>query len=229
MNNDETRNNNSFSKKINGSNSETKNTSYSKSHISNIKEKIKSFSIMGPEDINKMNKSRSPYFRKPFQFKNKLERKEFLFQEEDYDFNEIKQIKLVKKNIENKNIRDRIKNNTDKYLNQLKDKIENESSNNIISEIIEDENNKLNEKNENKENIEINKKAINDRSIESNKERRPILSLKNKSGIVKQKKKYRKVKSDEVKDENEQNEKINNDSESLIIDGDSEYGDSEIL
>ena len=229
MNNDETRNNNSFSKKINGSNSETKNTSYSKSHISNIKEKIKSFSIMGPEDISKMNKSRSPYYRKPFQFKNKLERKEFLFQEEDYDFNEIKQIKLVKKNIENKNIRDRIKNNTDKYLNQLKDKIENESSNNIISEIIEDGNNKINEKNENKENIEINKKIINDKSIESNKERRPILNLKNKSGIVKQKKKYRKVKSGEIKDENEQNEKINNDSESLIIDGDSEYGDSEIL
>ena len=229
MNNDETRNNNSYSKKINGSNSETKNTSYTKSHISNIKEKIKSFSIMGPEDINKMNKSRSPYYRKPFQFKNKLERKEFLFQEEDYDFSEIKQIKLVKKNFENKTIRDRIKNNTDKYLNQLKDKIENESSNNNINEIIEDENNKINEKNENKENIEINKKVINDRSIESNKERRPILNLKNKSGIVKQKKKYRKVKSDEVKDENEQNEKFNNDSESLIIDGDSEYGDSEIL
>ena len=46
---------------------------------------------------------------------------------------------------------------------------------------------------------------------------------------LKQKKKYRKVKSGEIKDENEQNEKINNDSESLIIDGDSEYGDSEIL
>ena len=229
MNNDETRNNNSSSKKINGSNSETKNTSYSKSHISNIKDKIKSFSIMGPEDINKMNKSRSPYYRKPFQFKNKLERKEFLFQEEDYDFTEIKQIKLVKKNIENKNIRDRIKNNTDKYLNQLKDKIENESLNNIMSDIIENENNKINEKNENKENIEINKNVIKDRSIESNKERRPILNIKNKSGILKQKKKYRKVKSDEVKDENEQNEKFNNDSESLIIDGDSEYGDSEIL
>ena len=229
LNNDETRNNNSFSKKINGSNSETKNTSYSKSHISNIKEKIKSFSIMSPEDINKMNKSRSPYYRKPFQFKNKLERKEFLFQEEDYDYSEIKQIKLVKKNIENKNIRDRLKSNTDKYLNQLKDKIEIESSNNNINENIEEENNKINEKNENKENIEINKKVINDRSIESNKERRPILNLKNKSGIVKQKKKYRKIKSDEIKDENEQNEKFNNDSESLIIDGDSEYGDSEIL
>ena len=88
---------------------------------------------MSPEDINKMNKSRSPYYRKPFQFKNKLERKEFLFQEEDYDYSEIKQIKLVKKNIENKNIRDRLKSNTDKYLNQLKDKIEIESSNKIYS------------------------------------------------------------------------------------------------
>ena len=229
INNDETGNNNLSNKKVNGSNSETKNTSYSKSHIYNIKEKIKSFSIMDPKDMNRMNKSRSPLYRKPFQFKNKLERKEFLFQEEDYDLSEIKQIKLVKKNIENKNKRDRIKNNTDKYLNQLKDTIENEKSNNNMSQIVENRNNKINEKNDNKENIEINKKINNIRSLESNKEKRAILNLKNKSGIVKQKKKYRKVKLDEIKDENEQNEKYNNDSESLIIDGDSEYGDSEIL
>ena len=53
-----------------------------------------------------------------------------------------------------------------------------------------------------------------------------INSIKNKNIIKKTKKKYRK---DNLKEDKDQNEIHNNDSESYIIEGDSEYGDSEIF
>ena len=68
--------------------------------------------------------------------------------------------------------------------------------------------------------------------LDKNKKKREFIniSVKNKDVIKKSRKKHRKVKSnDNLKEDNDKSEKLNNDSESFIIDGDSEYGDSEIF
>ena len=93
--------------------------------------------------------------------------------------------------------------------------------------------NKIDNKNENKENIEINKRLNGKKNINKNNEKEieiVNMNVQNKDLIKKTKKKYRKFKLDEnLKEENEHSEKYNNDSESYIIDGDSEYGDSEVF
>ena len=195
---------------LNNSNSESKTTSYSKSHISNIKEKIKSFSVLKNEDINiKFSKAKSPDARKQYIYKNKLEKKdEILFKVNSKSNNNIKQtrkfshIKNVENIIDDKNIEIKLENN---------------------KKIIE---------NDNKENIEINKRINNKKVLDKNKKKREFIniSVKNKDVIKKSRKKHRKVKSnDNLKEDNDKSEKLNNDSESFIIDGDSEYGDSEIF
>ena len=224
-NKEENKENYSNDKKINELNTETKNSSYSKNQISNLKEKIKFFSIMSPEEISILNKSKSPKNKKQFIFKSKLDNKQFLFQNDDYDFNDIDKIRtLIKEKDQNEKIKIMNKNNTEINLNK-NNEMENKDKNENKEEKID-----KNSQNENKENFEINKDFSFDKNLESNNER--ITSTKNKEMLINSKKKYRKINTDEIKDENEQNEqseKYNNDSESLIIDGDSEYGDNEIF
>ena len=188
---------NSYNVKTNGSNSESKTTSYSKNNINSIKEKIKCFSVIN-EDLNiNFNKSKSPEARKKFVFKNKIEKKDEVLFTPDTNSDNIPQIKRISQ----------IKND--------------ENIDNIFHE-------NKNDKNENKENIEINKE-INNNNDEKNREKKEIMninSIKNKNIIKKTKKKYRK---DNLKEDKDQNEIHNNDSESYIIEGDSEYGDSEIF
>ena len=187
---------NQYNLKTNGSNSESKTTSYSKNNINNIKEKIKCFSVIN-EDLNiNFSKSKSPDTRKQLCFKNKLEKKGDLIFGSDPN-----------SNLNNNNIRQA------KKITQVKKEDKNSVNN---------ENDIKNDKIENKENIEINK--------ENNNEKKEINNLKNINIIKKTKKKNRKMKSiDNLIEEKEQNEKNNNDSESFIIDGDSEYGDSEVF
>ena len=179
--------------KTNNSNSESKTTCYSKNKISNIKNKIKRFSVVNNDEINVIfNKSKSPDTRKKFFFKNKLE--------------------IKGDNSEDLEKSKRLENDIDNKTYDIK-----------INEKIKDD------EHENKENIELNKRFI-DKSID----KKEIINLsmqKKEQGIIKKpKKKYRKVKSDDnIKAQNEHNEKFNNDSESFIIDGDSEYGESEIF
>ena len=189
---------NSYNVKTNGSNSESKTTSYSKNNINSIKEKIKCFSVIN-EDLNiNFNKSKSPEACKKFIFKNKIEKKDEILFTSDSNSDNIPQIKRISQ----------IKND--------------ENIDNIFHE-------SKNDKNENKENIEINKETNKNNNDEKNKERKEIMninSIKNKNIIKKTKKKYRK---DNLKEDKDQNEIHNNDSESYIIEGDSEYGDSEIF
>ena len=93
--------------------------------------------------------------------------------------------------------------------------------------------NKIINKNENKENVEMNKRINGQKDVNKNNDKGKdniSVSGQRKDSNKKSKKKCRKFKSGEnLKEENEQSEKYNNDSESYIIDGDSEYGDSEIF
>ena len=90
-----------------------------------------------------------------------------------------------------------------------------------------------NNNNENKENVEMNKRINGEKDVNKNNDKGKdniSASRQRMDSTKKSKKKCRKVKSGEkLKEENEQSEKYNNDSVSYIIDGDSEYGDSEIF
>ena len=201
--------NSSYNRKSNNSNSDSKTTNCSKNPFSKMKEKIKSLSIINTEDLNiNFNKSKSPDTRKHVIFKSKLKvQEEFLHKGEGNNYNINYNIHQIKKEKSKENNKFGIKNMENKF------KIEDEDR-----------------KNENKENIEINKNN-GEKDLDKNNEMEILnLSINNKDSLKKTKKKYRKIKSDDyLKEENEHSEKCNNDSESCIIDGDSEYGDSELL
>ena len=210
------KNNSSNKKKINFSNSETKITKYSKNYLSNIK-KIKAFSDINSEKISNIYyKEKSSNIRKQFLLNNLEDKKEFEFKVEETlnpkDINKNENLNSKKKEFpKEKKVKKMYKNKTDSHLNKnLK-------------------NNKLNDikqiKNLKKENSELNKK-VNMEKI-TNIKQTNINSKSEKNKILK--KKYKKSLTEPpVKDANEPNEK-GNDSESYIIEGDSEYGDTEIF
>ena len=206
----------SSKKKINFSNSETKITEYSKNHLSNIK-KIKAFSDIHCENINNIYyKEKSSNIRKQFLKNNLEDKKEFEFKVEEtlrHKENN-KNEKLNSKNKEfpkGKKPKKMYKNKTDGYLNK-------NLKNNKINDIKQI-------KNLRKDNSEFNKK-VNMEKITNIKQ----INNNSKSDNNKiMKKKYKKSLTEPpVKDENDHNEK-GNESESYIIEGDSEYGDAEIF
>ena len=206
----------SSKKKMTFSNSETKITEYSKNHLSNIK-KIKTFSDINCENINNIYyKEKSSNIRKQFLKNNLEDKKEFEFKVEETlrPKENNKNEKLNSKNKEfpkGKKPKKMYKNKTDGYLNK-------NLKNNKINDIKQI-------KNLRKDNSEFNKK-VNMEKITNIKQ----INNNSKSDNNKiMKKKYKKSLTEPpVKDENDHNEK-GNESESYIIEGDSEYGDAEIF
>ena len=207
----------SSKKKINFSNSETKITEHSKNHLSNIK-KIKAFSDINCENINNIYyKEKSSNIRKQFLINNLEDKKEFEFKVEETlkpkDINKNEKLNSKKKEFpKEKKPKKMYKNKTDGYLNK-------NLKNNKINDINQITNLK-------KENSEFNKKVNMDKITNL----KQINNYNSKSENNKSpKKKYKKSLTEPpVKDENEHNEK-GNESESYIIEGDSEYGDTEIF
>ena len=189
-------------KKINLSNSETKIQKYSKNHLTNF-QKINDFSGNNYENINILNKSKSTNIKKQIAYRNLENNNEFKFKVE-----KTLHIKNTNKNV-NKNSNKKELNKGQKVKKMHKNKTEHLLNKNR-------KNNKLNNnkqiKNTKKENSGLNKKI------------NPFTNDKRKNS----KKKYKKSLTESVKDENEFNEKCY-ESESNIIEGDSEYGDNEVF
>ena len=186
--------------KINFSKSESKVIKYSNNQISNIK-KIKAFS-----DINCDN-SNNKISKSPNLFKNIEEQKEFKFKIEK-SMNELK-------NNNNSNSNKDIFLKKKKYKKLHKNKTDISLQNNI--EINKFNNNKKIKKLK-KDNSNLNKKI--NRIIKT----RNNNSKNDKSKNMK--KRYRKSLTESERDKNEIK---GNDSESYIIEGDSEYGDADVF
>ena len=205
----------SSKKKINFSNSELKTTNYSKKNVSNI-EKIKSFSEINFDIKNNKIKT-NIYKSKSPDTKKHINLKEMKESQIEYKAKEnIKNKKTNKNRVLNtkelskeQKFKQMHKNNTDCSLNK-----------NLKINELEDINNL---KNDNKENLRLNKR-INSEKFTNNIDINNNANDKNKN----LKKKNKKSLNKEGKNEINQNE-IYNDSESYIIDGDSEYGDSQAL
>ena len=187
--------------KINFSNSESKVIKYSNNQISNIK-KIKAFS-----DINCDN-SNNKISKSPNLFKNFEEQKDFKFKIE-------KSINQLKNNNNNSNSNKNIFLKKQKYKKMHKNKTDISLQNNL--EINKFNNNKKIKKLK-KDNSNLNKKI--NRIIKT----RNNNSKNDKSKNMK--KRYRKSLTESERDKNEIK---GNDSESYIIEGDSEYGDADVF
>lgn len=127
QNKDENKIKSSYNIRSNNSNSKSKTTPYSKSHIYNIKDQIKVFSsIINTEDLNiKINMSKSPDTRKKFIFKSQLQNKEeFLFKNDITNNNNIHQIKnkIKNKNENKENVEMNKRINGKKDVNKNNDK-----------------------------------------------------------------------------------------------------------
>ena len=198
-------NNNHNQKKINYSNSENIITTFSKNISSNIS-KAKAYS-----DKNIiMNNSNT---KKQYNCKNLEPRKEFEFKVEEtlYDLNNNNNKNTNNDINSNKKEINKIQKSTKMYKNKTDGLLNKNPKNNILN----------NNKNTKKKNAKINgkEKIINMKDINNN-------LISDKTKILK--KKYKKSLTESMKDVNEQNEK-GNESESYIIEGDSEYGDCEVF
>ena len=199
--------NSSKKKKMSFSNSESKVTKYLKNHISNIK-KIKAFSDVNFDNVNNNNKSKSSNERKTLTSKNSEEQKDFEFKlEKSLSNNKISNI------IDKENDKKFIK--KQKYKKMIKNKTNTSPYKNLVTNKFNNNNNKLTKKLK-KENSDLNKKIKKTLKIKNNN-----IKTEKPKNI---KKRYRKSLTESEK---ENNEIKGNDSESYIIEGDSEYGDTE--
>ena len=196
--------NSSKKKKMSFSNSESKVTKYLKNHISNIK-KIKAFSDVNFDNVNNNNKSKSSNERKTLTSKNSEEQKDFEFKLEK-SLNNDKISNIIDKEDDKKFIKKQ------KYKKMIKNKTNTSPYKNLVTNKF---NNKLTKKLK-KENSDLNKKIKKTLKIKNNN-----IKTEKPKNI---KKRYRKSLTESEK---ENNEIKGNDSESYIIEGDSEYGDTE--
>ena len=199
--------NSSKKKKMSFSNSESKVTKYLKNHISNIK-KIKAFSDVNFDNVNNNNKSKSSNERKTLTSKNSEEQKDFEFKLEK-SLNNDKISNIIDKENDKKFIKKQ------KYKKMIKNKTNTSPYKNFVTNKFNNNNNKLTKKLK-KENSDLNKKIKKTLKIKNNN-----IKTEKPKNI---KKRYRKSLTESEK---ENNEIKGNDSESYIIEGDSEYGDTE--
>ena len=189
-------------KKINFSNSDSKVTKYTKNHISNIK-KIKAFS-----EINCDNDTNNYISKNSNVFKNFEEQNEFEFKIE-------KSINQLNDNINDLNL--------NKEENQKKQNLKKMHKNK--TDISLNKNLEINKFNNNKQIKKLKKKNSNiNKKINKIIKTKYYNSKNNKPKNIK--KRYRKSLTESEKDKNE---KKGNDSESFIIEGDSEYGDANVF
>ena len=202
-------NNKEKKKTLSNSNSECHISNSSKNNIQNMKKLKDFYDINFDKNTNIYNKSKSPNSNKQINYKNDKEKEEFKLKDK-------KIINNNKNKINNLNIKEfsnlgklnkMHKNKTEGSLLKVrkKDKL---VDINEISNIKEENNN---------DNMNNNKKNIEDLKRINNHKNDKIKSLK---------KRYKKSLTESSKDIIDKNEK-GNDSESYIIEGDSEYGDSE--
>ena len=209
--------NNISKQKLNLSNSESKTTNYSKQQRTNI-EKIKALSNNKLDKLSQNHsKSKSQDTKKQHTIKK--------FQEKSYMNYKVGNLNLLNNNL--KKINNPLGNKKEFPNKDMKfNKMHKNKTDGLLNKNIS--NNKLDSdkksENENKENLRLNKR-INSEKLNNIKNIKNNLTNEKTANL---KKKNKKSINKEGKNDINQNE-ICNDSESYIIDGDSEYGDCQAL